>query len=246
MIAWEGVDHEHGCWRGVKISSRRSSGEYVDGTKVFFMPYDPKNPKIVVAQHEYGSVSAEMNKNQKQIEHELAKGNEALSVWYDGKKHPTLMSMSLGDVYIRGHGMPGFKSIEGGRGGERVDYDVVCDRLISSGLPKMFQGKIKCFICHSAEEGKVGSDPEVIGPAFARSVANYMFTRGYRSCTYYGYLGAADSFVKDGPSGTHKYVREKVKGQQVALARASEARVQFHPEITLKRPHLLSRIFRKS
>jgi hypothetical protein len=139
--------------------------------------------------------------------------------------------------------MPGFKSIEGGRSGERVDYDVVCDRLIASGLPKTFKGAVKCFICHSAEDGKVGTDPEVIGPPFARSVADYMFSKGYKSCSFYGYLGAIDSFVKEGSEGTHKYARATVGGKQVELGRGSDARVQFHPKVTFKRPGLLSRVF---
>jgi hypothetical protein len=49
--------------------------------KVFFMPYDPKNPNILSAQYEYGNVSKDMNKNQKEIDWEIEKGNRALAVY---------------------------------------------------------------------------------------------------------------------------------------------------------------------
>lgn len=48
---------------------------------------------------------------------------------------------------------PATSPSRGGRGGERVDYDEVVDRLLQSGLRKTFAGKIKCYSCHSAEFG---------------------------------------------------------------------------------------------
>lgn len=209
------------------------------------MPYDPNHSGYLAAQFEYGSAGGpQMDKLQKDIDHELSKGNKAFAVWYKPRtKNPFISSLNTGQIYIRGHGMPGFKSIEGGRGGERVDYDEVIDRLMESGLNKQFSGKIKLFNCHSGESGKPGSDPECIGPPFARLVADEMYTRGFRSCSYYGYLGSIDSFAKDGSQGKHHYIREVVKGKQVELARASDGRVQFHPTIKLRKPNIFKRIF---
>ncbi|MBN8889023.1 MAG: hypothetical protein ABS99_03655 [Acetobacteraceae bacterium SCN 69-10] len=208
--------------------------------KVFYMPFDVNGPQALFAQMEYGNMQGSMKKNQIEIDREIEKGNMAVEVWYDGKKAPFLAGLSEGQVYIRGHGMPGFRSIEGGRGGERVDYHTVVDRIIASGLRKTFAGKIKCFNCHSAETGVVGSDPEVEGPPFARLIADEMYTRGYKFCTFYGYLGAVDSFAKDGSAGKHKYARG-LGG--VELGRASEGRIQFRPTIKFSKPNIFKRIF---
>ncbi|MFC6486413.1 hypothetical protein [Nitratireductor sp. GCM10026969] len=213
--------------------------------KVQFLPYDPNNAKIAFAQYEYGSQGgSDMDKLKKDIDAAKAKGHSAVAVWYNPKKkHPFLQSMNTGDIYIRGHGMPGFKSIEGGRGGERVDYDVVADRLIESGLKKTFSGKIKCYNCHSAESGDPATDPECLGPPFARLVADELFSRGYKHCTFYGYLGRIDSFVKDGSRGKHHYTRDVQGGKLVELGRASEARIQFHPKIKMRKPNFFQRLF---
>ena len=207
--------------------------------KVFYMPYDPNYPGYLAAQYEYGSAGGnDMNKLQKDIDHELDKGNTAIAVWYKPKtKDPFLSSLSTGQIYIRGHGMPGFRSIEGGRGGERIDVDELVDRLIESGLRKIYTGKIKLFNCHSAESGQPGSDPECVGPPFARQVADEMFARGFKHCTFYGYVGSIDSFAKDGSQGKHHYIREVVNGQQQELGRASEGRIQFHPQVKLRKPN---------
>ncbi|TQF83087.1 hypothetical protein FK498_03325 [Elioraea sp. Yellowstone] len=219
--------------------------------KVFFMPFDPRRPEFVYAQFEYGATKGGIDKNQIQIDHELAKGHRAISVWWQpGKKNPFLAGLSDGQIYIRGHGMPGYKSIEGGRGGERVDYDEVVDRLLQSGLRKTFAGKIKCYSCHSAEFGDTAGsmDREQVGTPFAQLVADELYARGVRNCTVFGYWGAIDSFVKDGSEGRHKYVRVKkvVDGrmQQVEYGRASEARYQFVGRPRPKKPGLLQRLFR--
>lgn len=205
--------------------------------KVFFMPYDPRHPSYLFAQHEYGAAGGpDMNKLQKDIDFEAGKGNNAVAVWWDPKKKdPFISSLNTGQIYIRGHGMPGFKSIEGGRGGERIDYDVVADRLISSGLKKAYNGKIKLYNCHSAESGTPGSDPECVGPPFARQFADEMYSRGYKNCTYYGYFGSIDSFAKDGSQGKHHYVREVIAGKSTEIGRVSDARVQFHPKIKMNK-----------
>jgi hypothetical protein len=213
--------------------------------KAFFMPYDPNHPGFPCAQYEYGSLGgAEMDKLQKDIDFETDKGNNAVAVWYKPKtKAPFLQSLNTGQIYIRGHGMPGFKSIEGGRGGERIDFDVVADRLIASGLPKAFSGKIKLFNCHSAESGAPGSDPECVGPPFARQVADELYSRGYKHCTFFGYVGSIDSFAKDGSDGKHHYIRKTVLGKQTEVARASDGRIQFRPTVKMRTPNIFQRLF---
>ena len=221
--------------------------------KALFMPYDPQGP-IMSAQKEYG-VWAHFgagNANQLTIDHELAKGNtDARQVWFDGKRNAFLAGMQDGQVYIRGHGMPGENRIEGGRGGEKVRFDVVVDRLIKSGLPKSFVGKIKCYNCHSAEtigvEGSVNSRvTETNGMPFAQLIADEMFARGYKKCTFYGYVGSLDSMPKAGSQGTHKYVRHKVivngKAVQAEMGRVSESRFQFFPNPAPKKPGFMKKL----
>ncbi|HFE38028.1 MAG TPA: hypothetical protein ENK06_06360 [Gammaproteobacteria bacterium] len=204
--------------------------------KILFMPYDPNNNSIVVTRMEYGDKGPEiMRKNFKVIEHELSLGHAPIAVWYNGRKQPFVQSFTTGQIYIRGHGMPGFISIEGGRGGERVHYEDVAKRLISSGLPKSYQGDIKCFICHSAESGKPGTDPEITdGQPFAKSLADYLYSKGYKACRYFGYLGSVDSFAKEGSAGKEYYVRTIENGKQVELGKASQACIEFHPTIEMR------------
>lgn len=204
--------------------------------KILFMPYDPTNPKIGTTKLEYGDQGpTNMRKNMKVIDHELGQGNQAVAIWYDGKTQPFVQSFTTGQIYIRGHGMPGFISIEGGRGGERVHYKEVAKRLIASGLPKSYSGDIKCFICHSAESGKPGTDPEIEdGQPFAKSLADYLFSKGYKSCKFFGYFGSVDSFAKDGTTGKDYYIRGVDKGKQVELGKASQGCVRFHPTVNLR------------
>lgn len=220
-------------------------------TKVYFMPFDPNHSMIICAQMEYGSIKGGMDKNKQQIDHDIAKGHEAFSVWWNPKKKdPFISSLNTGQVYIRGHGMPGFQSIEGGRGGERVHYDDVVDRLLSAGLHKSFTGDIKCYNCHSAEMGDPTSgDPEVgDGTPFAQRIADELYRRGVRGCRVFGYYGSIDSFAKDGSSGKHKYIRETAftggSMQQVERGRVSEGRFQFYGRPTPKKPNLFKRLFR--
>lgn len=221
-------------------------------TKVLFMPFDTRLPSIMTAQFEYGAIQGGDNKNQLTIDHELNKGNVAVQVWYDGKKNPFLAGMNDGQIYIRGHGMPGENLIEGGRGGEKVRYTEVVNRLIKSGLKKTFTGKIKCYNCHSAETIDPAGNlwaavTETGGMPFAQLVADEMYARGYRACTFYGYVGSIDSLPKDGSAGKHKYVRAKVfnngKYEQVEMGRVSESRFQFYPVVVPKKPNFFQKIF---
>jgi hypothetical protein len=212
------------------------------------MPYDTRSlGTIGSALREYGATGTNaQKKNQLTIDHELAKGKTAVEVWFNGKKNAFVQGMTGGDIYIRGHGMPGENIIEGGRGGEKLRYDEVVDRLIKSGLNKAFSGKIKCYNCHSAESvdptgSIVAAITETGGTAFAQLVADELYHRGYRLCTFYGYDGPIDSLPKAGSQGTHKYRREFVKGsdgisRQQEMGRVSENRHQFTPNPRPKPP----------
>ena len=78
--------------------------------------------------------------------------------------------------------------------------------------------------------------PGFRGIPFAQLVADELFSRGYRSCSFFGYVGPIDSKpkIEPGRPGEHYYRREirtdaqGVSSQQV-ISRASEARVQFRP-----------------
>lgn len=209
--------------------------------KVIFMPFDPKHSGYLAAQYEYGRIPGGLDKNQQEIDREFTKGNRAVQVWWGktgvwwrlGHKDPFLASMQDGQIYIRGHGMAGNTVIEGGRGGEKVSYKTVVDRLIDAGLSKTFRGKIKCFNCHSAEadddQGRAAG--YFAGVPFAQLIADELYSRGYKKCTVYGYTGRIDSFAKDGSAGKHKYVREYRNGAMVEAGRASQSRTPFPPRM---------------
>jgi len=201
--------------------------------KLFFLPYSPDHQGIIFARQEYGSGinNTGLNHMRKEIEHELfdkEHANRPYALWYEpAVRNPFLASMNNGNILIRGHGMPGCKSIEGGRCGERVDYNVVVDRLVESGLSRQFNGRIKMFNCHSAEAAEPDGSPECVGTPFAQLMADELSSRGYRSCTFFGYHGAIDSVPKMGPYGKHHYRRIIVRGRQAATGRASEVRQEF-------------------
>jgi hypothetical protein len=196
--------------------------------KVFFVPLDHLSVYRLVAEREYGSQHEKsMRKIAIQMEHELNKDKyqegDILEVWFNGQFNP-FMVIQDGQIYIQGHGMPGQTSIEMGRGGGYITAQQVVDKLITSGLPKTFFGKIKCYNCHSAEEGAKRE------PAFAQVIANLMYAKGYKKCKFFGYIGRIDSHVKDGSKGIHKYVRGG-DGRIELGPRVSEARIQFTPNL---------------
>ncbi len=196
------------------------------------MPYDPGNTAIICAKHEYhvnGNNGVGMKKNANTLMDDVEAGNAAGVVWYCPDSQPLKGVKGRGDeILIRGHGMAGLASIEGGRGGERVSCAEIAKRLKKSGLSKSFAGKIKCFSCHSAESaapGVAGAE----GPPFAQVLAGEMRKLGFKSCTYYGYLGAIDSYAKLGSAGKAYYARPSgTGGQGPELGTLSMATVQFH------------------
>ncbi len=195
--------------------------------KIFFVPVASSD---AFGMGEYGA-----DKNKKWSDHvQATKGETFTTVWYTGKEQKVLHDMADGQIYIRGHGMPGESTIEIGRGGQRLAAAEVAKRLKKSGLKKSFRGKIKCYNCHSAEGA-----PGVAGgkDAFAVLFTNLMYSLGYTECRYYGYYGQLDSFHKDGSAGKHKYSREMqtemrdgiAYGKQVELGRASDKRYEIVP-----------------
>ena len=208
---------------------------------IYFMPYDPNKSSITMAHYEYKATgytnpdtgdTVGMYKNLNSAHDQALLGNVAGGVWWDGSGHSTqLISTFPSDtkIMIRGHGMPGCDIIEGGRGGEKVDYKDAANRLFASGLNTNYSGSIICYCCHSAESATDLNGYRVTnGKPFAENLANYMYgTLGYRSAKYYGYLGSIDSYAKDGDKGKTTYSRGP-HGQGV-LGTSDMATVQFHP-----------------
>lgn len=88
-------------------------------------------------------------------------------------------------IYVRGHGQSGSESISlQAESGPSLKFDAVIDRLIATGLPKAFGGKIKFYNCHSAQATE--AHPKT---AFAVSAGKYLRGKGYRNCRLFGYVG---------------------------------------------------------
>jgi hypothetical protein len=139
------------------------------------------------------------SKNRKWIDAEEEKGKKVWTeVWYAGRVSPIIFSLRTADeqIYIRGHGQPGETKISSGKGNWSLAAKEVAKRLIESGLQPSFAGKIKCYNCHSADSG--------IGESFAQAFSDYMYySEGYRSCEYWGYYGALDSYPGASDAGSN-------------------------------------------
>jgi len=137
-------------------------------------------------------------------------------VHYSPFPNPVLLLTTKGEIYIRGHGAANDPEIAPGSGaiGGDLRFDAVGDRLIKTGLRKAFAGKIKCWNCHSGVSGAT---------SFAKQFADYMRSRGYTNCTYWGYLDALDSFYYRGVDG--EYHRFAGDGSDEA-ARAKNNQIQ--------------------
>ena len=154
-------------------------------------------------------------------------------VWYTGRLSIVLFSMLDGQIYIRGHGLPGEPWISSGDKEDTHDKaklhanDVV-SRLTASGLQTGFKGKIKCYNCHSAETSLKSA-------SFAQVFADAMWLAGYKQCTYWGYLGMLTSFyeTRSNDPRLHKYAGYKEEfetgGWIIDDRRASERRMQIIP-----------------
>jgi len=215
-------------------------------TVIFFMPYDPKHPKHQAAHVEYGAKGSITDsgsiggkfKNLNSIHDQALKGNIAGEIWWDGSGHSTQLQARYAadtQIMIRGHGMAGWDTIEGGRGGERISWKDAANRLFCSGLNTNFMGSITCYCCHSAEATDETGSQISNGNPFAQNFANYMYhTLGYKNCRFFGYLGSIDSFaqVKDwkNTKDLDKDLYSRAKGGFELLGTAKQATVQFHPK----------------
>jgi len=188
------------------------------------------------------------------IDHALDQDNVAQQVWFTGKKNPFMSGMQARHIYIRGHGLSGAGFILARRRSTYYKYTEVVSRLITSGLPKTFSGKLKCYHCHSAESidpsGSADSHVfETRGVAFAQIVADELYARGYRNCTYYGYEGGIDAMPKDGTGGRHMFVRGFLVGSDgksrnnAELGRVSDFRRQFTPRSVPTKRSMLGMLF---
>jgi hypothetical protein len=140
----------------------------------------------------------------------------AAVVYQKGARSETLRKMQTGQIYILGHGDSGTGHIaDVEQGGDGLTANVVCDRLVESGLSTSFSGKIKCFTCYSAAgaHGKL---------SFAARLAVGMRSRGYCHCGYVGYERAIVAAYEDlGLGSTSKHYAEFIGGRYVEQGRTS-------------------------
>ena len=147
---------------------------------------------------------------------------EVVSYDPDGPSE-TLRKMLTGHIYIVGHGAAGYGFIADVDHPSRRDLSVneVCDRLIASGLQPTFNGKIKCFNCHSAT-AQGNARP------FASLFADEMRQRNYVHCQYFGYdQSVALAYVDKGFGGIHRHAMYNVGDDWLPYDRASNARHAF-------------------
>lgn len=201
--------------------------------KFYFMPYDPGHNMIITTKHEYGQAGvgpngAGMKKNAHNLMDDAMAGIKSTVVWFDPNTKGLKYCKSKNDtILIRGHGMAGLESIEGGRGGERVDAATIAQRIKIAGLSKSFKGTVSCFSCHSGESGV--ADQFQNGQPFALTLKQELKSLGFKSCKVVGYLGAIDSYAKLGSQGKQIYARNGGGGGgDPELGTLTQATVTFH------------------
>lgn len=206
--------------------------------RVLFVPWSRNEEPGFIGQQ---SGQEYISTNQNWIDHARKNNKEFVEIWYTGTKHLLMAAMLDGQIYIRGHSEESLGEVFSGSYKKKdwygmgtgpamkgnLDAHAVGLRLIETGLRQEFAGKLKCYNCWGALGGKYG---------FAQKFADYMWEKGYKNCTFYGYRGAVDSFpdanlhhIKD-PS-----VAEKLKGHKTVefenktLARAKDGRDKIVP-----------------
>lgn len=161
-------------------------------------------------------------KNEKWIEAAKQREKTVYEVWYSGSMSIMLLALTgNSQIYVRGHCTPGSPKIftkSTGNPDGNLQFNEVADRLIDTGLDVDFSGKVKCYNCHSAEGGI---------EAFAQLFADYMYQKGYKKCTYYGYEGALDSL---GGGQLNASVKGNGHKHSTAGGRASKFRKQVIPK----------------
>jgi hypothetical protein len=116
-------------------------------------------------------------------------------------------------IYVRGHGESGSDSISLlAEGGSSLKFDAVIDRLIATGLPKTFGGKIKFYSCESSQASH--AHPKT---TFAKSAGTYLRAKGYRNCRLFGYLGDISAIYNR---------TEPMRQQDLALGDRNQAPMQ--------------------
>jgi hypothetical protein len=182
-------------------------------------------------------------KNAKWIADASSKKKNVIEIWYSGKPSDVLSRVVTGQIYIRGHSVregEGVGKISSGgyykrdKSGFRynnmtlsyLDANVAANRLIATGLNKKFTGKLKCYNCWSATGGFF---------SFAQQFADSMYDKGYRSCTFFGYLGALDSWAganenkSDAPSSLTGRKTAMLADSRLVRASSAEGRVEIMP-----------------
>ena len=144
-------------------------------------------------------------------------------------------------IYLRGHGSAGLEYLSNSSKPRQeeprkaiVKLDTVVGGIIAEGLQPNFAGKIKCYNCHSAEDG-----PELNELSFAAQFASAIRTEGYNSARIFGYRGAINGAYKykDGIPGNliddedsyyaHKWTVIMGAENTRTLVRTKTLRVQF-------------------
>jgi hypothetical protein len=106
---------------------------------------------------------------------------------YTGGEIAAIKNAGLFDeIYVRGHGGPGDPTIDSDSG-VSLQYDVVADRLIASGLSPRYAGCVKIYACQSGT--RAGDES-----SFAQRFAKYLIKEKKRYlCSVYGYAGKVTS-----------------------------------------------------
>ncbi len=127
-------------------------------------------------------------------------------------------------IYIKGHGSPGDHRIYPNitaPDSDGIKYDVVCDRLIESGLKRSWMGVIVCDNCYSAV-------PQIGSQAFAAKMSQYLRLKGYLFISFIGLFGPVTSkYLARGGKYSHRYVLPFANDMPLIGAKAGSKLSQF-------------------
>jgi hypothetical protein len=186
-------------------------------------PINKKNSKwISRAQKKFGANYPDGPSDERQV---------VQAFYREGQKSPELVGLGVHDqVYVRGHSRKGHGKVFSKEVGKNeLDGAEVGQRLIDSGLEVDFAGKLKCYSCWGAYTMSTSD--------FAQGVADYLWSRSFRSCQFYGYRGSLSSFPG---ANDHDPAFPKLRGHKEAVlddgshVRAKDARVRVFPSALLQ------------
>jgi hypothetical protein len=121
---------------------------------------------------------------------------------FNGNTDTVIPLLSNFDViYVQGHGAAGADKIFPSRNADfkvensslGLPFNLVCDRLIASGMQEKWSGDLKFNICESADAGS--------GRAFAALCSEYLHGKRF-TCRVWGYSGEVDSAPKSAAKRT--------------------------------------------